>query len=322
MDLAKKIFGKDLYQINYADLIEYFSVPREETSLLEFKSGEVKVNSVFKEICAFLNTEGGIVIVGSPKEKKIQKAGTRMKRVCQGELVSSRFRDKQWLSGLISANIVPPPKGIRIREILTDKGNHFIIDVPQSKNPPHQFLTDGRYYIRIEQEAKPAPHGIVEALFYKKQKAQLEVDVQINASVEKAETMNNVDINIRNISQFPTDSISFLIQLFNVEEVRKHGNIHQAGITESDGMIELKGTCEQVVVDDRTLPLHLKIVNKLQPFLISVLTWNKEAGMFKHYEIFDPVNQSYIDTYRTGDLEEKSISDFIALLDKYKKHLE
>ncbi|MFP4605809.1 MAG: helix-turn-helix domain-containing protein [Bacteroidales bacterium] len=322
MELAKQILGKELYQLTYDDLVYFFSVPREETSLLEFKSGEVKVNSVFKEICAFLNTEGGLVIVGSPKERKIQKPGTRMKRVCHGELVPSRFRDKKWLLGLITANIVPPPKGIRIQEILTEQGNHFIIEVPQSKNPPHQFLTDGRYYIRVEQEARPAPHGIVEALFYKRQKAQLQVNVQINETEDKVETMNNVDIQISNVSQFPTDSVSYLIQLFNIEEVHKDGNLQQANLTETEEWIELKGRSEQVVVDDRILPLRLKVINKLQPFVISVLTWNKEAGMFKHYGIFDPVNFCYIDSYKTGDQEERTISDFVEMLDDYKKQLE
>jgi len=322
MELSKKIFGKDLHQIFHDDLKEYFSVPREETALLEFKSGEIKINSVFKEICAFLNTAGGIIVVGSPKEKKVSKKGMKVNRVCQGELVPSGFRDKKWISSLIAANIVPSPKGIDIQEINTEEGNYFVIEVPQSKNPPHQFLTDGRYYIRMEQEARPAPHGIVEALFYKKEKAQLKADITIHRPENGAETFNRVEVDIKNTSQFPTDHVSFLIQLFNIEELQADGTPFEATISEHDNSVEMKGVSNDVLVDDRSLKIRFKIMNKLQPFFVSVLVWNKEAGMYKNYSIFDPANFQYIDTYKTGDIKEKTSNDFLALLKEYTDNLD
>jgi hypothetical protein len=322
MELSKKIFGKELYQITRVDLEEYFSVPREETSLLEFKSGEIKINSIFKEICAFLNTEGGVIVIGSPKEQKVQKPGKRMRRICKGELEPSEFRSKKWLYGLISTNIVPFPKGIEIHQIPADEGNYFIIEVPQSYNPPHQFLTDGRYYIRIDKEAKPAPHGIVEALFYKKQKAQLRVDLQIDRAENGAETFNNIGVNIRNISQFPADQVSYLIQLFNIEEIHSDGVPADSKISEKEDGYEIEGQCRQVLVDDRSLEIRFKIMNRLQPYLISVLAWNKQAGMFKFYSLFDPMNFHYIDTYKTGDYEEKSLETMYKTLSEIKLQLD
>jgi hypothetical protein len=322
MGLAKNILGKYLYQITLHDLEEYFSVPREETALLEFKSGEIKINSVFKEICAFLNTEGGLIIIGSPKEEKIQKKGTRVKRICKGALVPSGFRDKEWITGLIAANIVPSPKEIDIHEINSDSGNYFIIEVPQSKNPPHQFLTDGRYYIRIEQEAKPAPHGIVEALFYKKQKAQIKVEYDILRPSNGAETFNDISVKIINTSQFPTDQVSFLIQLYNIEEIQSNGAPIEASIRKSENSIELEGVRKDVIVDDRSLSIQFKVMNRLQPFFISILAWNKDAGMFRNYGLFDPANFQFIETYKSGDLEEKSVNDFLSLLKKYTDNLD
>ncbi len=322
MELSKKIFGKELYQITKRDLEEYFSVPREETSLLEFKSGEIKINSIFKEICAFLNTEGGVIVIGSPKEQKVQKPGKRMRRICKGDLEPSAFRSKKWLYGLISTNIVPFPKGIEIHEIPAEQGNYFIVEVPQSTNPPHQFLTDGRYYIRVDKEARPAPHGIVEALFYKKQKAQLKVEIKIDRAENGAETFNLIGIDIKNVSQFPTDQVSYLIQLFNIEEVQQDGFAFEARVKENQDAIEIEGVSNQVLVDDRSLNIKFKVMNRLQPYLISVLAWNKQAGMYKNYGIFDPVNFNFIDSYKTGDYEEKSLDSMHKTLSDIKFQLD
>jgi hypothetical protein len=322
MNLAKNIFGKGLYELTKQDLEEFFSVPREETSTLEFKSGEIKINSIFKEICAFLNTEGGVIIIGAPKERKVQKQGVRMRRICQGQLVPSRFRDKTWLTGLITANIVPPPKELQVHEIREDEGNYFIIEAPQSKNPPHQFLTDGRYYIRLEQEAKPAPHGIVEALFYKKQRAMLRASLQVSPSGNGAETFNQIHVHIVNASQFPTDQVSYLIQLYNIREIQQDSFPLQFRIFNKEDCIEIKGESADVLVDDRTLPIHFRVENNQQPFFISVLTWNKEAGMFKIYGLYDPVNQYFIDYYKSGDPEEKTIQHFIHVLNDFTGNLE
>ena len=321
MNLARQILGKDLYEITRADLDDYFSTPREESSVLEFKSGQVKINSIFKEICAFLNTEGGLIIVGSPKERKLQRTGRVQRRICQGRLIPSIFRDKNWILGLVAANIVPYPHGIRIQEIRDEEGNYFIFEVPQSNNPPHQFLNDGRYYIRLEKEAKPAPHGLVEALFYKRVRAQLKADLRILPLDGQSQAYNHVEIDIHNISSFPTDQISYLVRVINVEEIQQNGDPRLQSFTGEDGHFELHGLSKEALVDEKKLPIHFDLINRNEPFIVSVIAWNKEAGMFKHHGLFDPVNEQYIDRFQSGEIHEKTVEDLYANLQDIRKNL-
>lgn len=321
MNLARQILGKDLYEITREDLTEYFSTPREESSVLEFKSGQVKINSIFKEVCAFLNTEGGLIIVGSPKERKLQKAGRVQRRICQGRLIPSGFRDKNWIFGLIGANIVPWPQGIRIQEIRGEEGNYFIFEVPQSNNPPHQFLNDGRYYIRLEKEAKPAPHGLVEALFYKKVRAQLKADMNIGPFDGYSDGYNKVEISIRNTSSFPTDRVNYLIRVINVQEVHENGQPRGSFLNGDDDSFELHGFSEKTLVDERSLPISFVLTHKQEPFIVSIIAWNREAGMYKHHGLFDPVNEKYIDRSWSGELHEKNLEDLYSTLREIKRHM-
>ena len=321
MDLAKKIFGKDLFQITKEDLEEYFSIPREETSVLEFKSGQIKINAIFKEICAFLNTDGGVIIIGSPKERKLSKSGRFPRRICQGTLIPSTFRDKNWIESLIAANIVPYPHGIRTHEIREEEGNYFVLEVPQSQKPPHQFLNDGRYYIRLEKEAKPAPHGIVETLFFKQVKAQLQADVNIEPIDKKAGNLHKISVKIHNISSVPAENVSYMIRLYNIEDIRQDGESPGQPFKGNNGNFELQGVFKDSLMDEKVFPIRIHVRNKQEPFIVSVMAWNKESGVFKNHGLFDPVNLQFIETYKTGDREEKSLEQLYTTLQDIRNNL-
>jgi hypothetical protein len=174
-----KHFNKELYEISQQDLEDFFSDEIQETSTLELKSGDVDVIKIYREICAFLNTEGGTLIIGAPEEVEKKINGTKQK-VYSGELVPSNFRNKDWLTQKIGSYVVPAPIGINIREVPVDDGKVFIIQIPKSSISPHQDSTGGKYYIRMEGEAKPAPHGIVESLFNQVKSANLSVNIEVN----------------------------------------------------------------------------------------------------------------------------------------------
>jgi predicted HTH transcriptional regulator len=154
MNLVKSIFGVDLQSIDYDVLTNFFVTQQEESSKIEFKSGEVEIESLYKEVCAFLNTDGGVLVLGAPKEKTLQLNKHTKKRICQGDLTPTNFRSSSWLHQKISSNISPSPFGTVIQEILTEAGNYFIFEIPKSINPPHQSLSDGTYYIRIDEQAE------------------------------------------------------------------------------------------------------------------------------------------------------------------------
>ena len=75
MKLSTQIFGvESIDQITEEMLIDYFKEEHEETDLLEFKSFydkkqgnyKEKESTVLKNICAFLNSSGGIIVWGDP----------------------------------------------------------------------------------------------------------------------------------------------------------------------------------------------------------------------------------------------------------------
>jgi len=83
MSFSVQIFGKHIFDLNIEDVYSFFQLPREENQNLEFKSGEVQIESIYKEICAFLNSSGGFLIIGTPKETSEIVNGREIK-ICKG----------------------------------------------------------------------------------------------------------------------------------------------------------------------------------------------------------------------------------------------
>ena len=47
MSFAEKIFGKELNQITFDDLKLFFEIEREESSKIEFKSGQIIIEDIY-----------------------------------------------------------------------------------------------------------------------------------------------------------------------------------------------------------------------------------------------------------------------------------
>jgi hypothetical protein len=280
---AEKIFGKNPVEITLDDIKEFFSVPQEESSVLEFKSGGSDIIDIFKEVAAFLNTEGGLLIIGSPRER-IEEIGKNKVRVCQGDLELSKFSNKDWLYQKIASNIVPTPVNLKIHEFLTTKGNVFLVDVPQSLNPPHQNSADGRYYLRLEREAKPAPHGIIQALFDKRRVPLLKCKINID-SVD--DLNSKISINIFNKSNIPAEKVSFTISTFNVNSITSNFNFSK------DEEYDLKkfhfsSNVEQILVQVISAGMSFNIEHNDKDFAIMVGYWCKNLDFHYKYIFYSP----------------------------------
>ena len=91
----EKILLKKPEILTIDDLQNFFSTEQEEGSVLEFKTGQVDINKIFKEVAAFLNTEGGLIIIGSPREAK-RKIKKHEITFCKGKLTYSKFKGKDF----------------------------------------------------------------------------------------------------------------------------------------------------------------------------------------------------------------------------------
>lgn len=286
MSYIEKIFNKNIVDLNINDLTDFFESDQEETSILEFKSGKVEINDIYKEITAFLNTEGGLLIIGAPIEKK-EKIGKNEKVICSGELTYSQFRNKDWLYQKIASNIVPSPIGLKIFEHIDSSGSIFIIDIPQSTIPPHQCSSDGRYYIRLEREAKPAPHGIIQALFQKRKLPKLDADIYIRKINNE---VDNVVVSIKNTSNIPADKVSFIVELYNIENVEC-----ELGSRESQDVLgdkfSISNHAKNVLVQVMSLPVEMTISHKLNEYVIFAGFWCKDLDFDFKFWTYNPMEQ-------------------------------
>jgi hypothetical protein len=285
----EKIFGKPRNEVKLSDIEEYFSTPQEESSVVEFKSGEVEINDIFKEITAFLNTEGGLLIIGAPRETK-QTIGKNIIKVCEGNLTYSNFKNKDWLYQKIASNIVPTPTDLKIEEFLTENGNVFLIEIPQSLTPPHQSSSDGKYYLRLERDAKPAPHGIVQALFNKRRVPLLSADISIT---EIDRRNDKILVSIKNESRIPADKVAFIIDVYNVAEISSTHNFefHEDVL---GNKFSMSNHTNQVLVQIISLPIYLNVRHFNKDYLIFVAFWCRDLDFEFKYFTYSPFEKKII----------------------------
>lgn len=306
------IFKKNSADLTISDLETYFSSPQEETAIIEFKSGDVEIIDIYKEICAFLNTEGGLLIIGSPRETKYKIGKNEIIR-CSGDLTYSQFRNKDWLYQKIASNITPSPTGIKIKEFHSSLGAIYLIDTPQSDVPPHQCGSDGRYYIRMEAEAKPAPHGLVQALFDKRRKPKLSARIQIDPD---GKSLDIVTISLINTSNVPADKLSFLVDIYNVYSVETDRN-KLLPISDTLGIkYSFNVSTDKVLVSVISNNINFKIYHYRKPYLIFVGFWCKDADFDFVFWTYDPNNQEIMNE---GSLDDADFS-FLDAIELLKTH--
>ncbi|MDO8999520.1 MAG: ATP-binding protein [Bacteroidota bacterium] len=296
------IFGKDLHQLTYDDIADYFIDEQEENSVLEFKSGDVGLESIYKEACAFLNTQGGLIIIGAPIEKTKGD-----KTICKGPLTNSNFKSKDWLSQKVISNIQPSPGGINIIEREKNGIKIFVCEIGQSVNPPHQCSSDGKYYIRLEAEAKFAPHGIVLALFNKRKVAELDIDlkVEINSNMREITTIN---INIKNKTEIPTDTVHYLVEIYNADKtgLLKFDYVPNAEYKK----LNLSGKIDMPLIQGIAAPLRFWFESKSEKALVSIIAWSKEIPMTVKYCIINTFTKDI--EFKGDNYSEKTLIDAIA----------
>lgn len=195
-DYCTQIFGKSLRNLTVTDLENYFSDEKEESEILEFKSGNGDFESTFNKnilrtITSFLNSSGGVMIWGAPEDKPKEKNGPK---ICIGELIPVTYKkEKDQLINRISTSISYMPNGIRIERLAYKDGFIYIFEIQESDSKPHQL--NGQYLIRLDGQTKPAPHYIVDSMFKQIQFADIESESIIN-SYERNEPYHFIDIGI------------------------------------------------------------------------------------------------------------------------------
>ncbi len=211
MTQTQLLFGKELEELIITDLENYFLQPKEESIKIEFKSyTHLKANNdhnekergVMKTLCAFLNSEGGVVIWGAPVSRKSETG----KHICSGPLTSfEKEYQKDEFIAKIANKIIPSPQGILFRSFKVDNKFVYLFDVPKSEFSPHQY--NNIYYMRMDGQTVPAPHHYIEALFKKISFPNLECYLRLDSYnlLEKDMAFLNCSLIFCNQSPFQND---------------------------------------------------------------------------------------------------------------------
>lgn len=201
-------FGKDLNELTYSDIVDYFLTEREESDKIEFKAyhkqyGNFNKNfeGVVRGICAFLNSNGGILIWGAPLVNKINDVN-----IFQGELSPVvDLMEKDSLISKISDSITPLPVNVNIKIMENDNLYLYVFEIQQSDYSPHQFKNT--YWARLDGQTKPAPHYLIDALFKKIRYPNIEGYINLDrfGNYGSGKVFLEISIIIINFSEFQNE---------------------------------------------------------------------------------------------------------------------
>lgn len=169
MSWTEDIIGKPLQEIELGDITAFFKSNPRESAHLEFKSGDVDFTKLRKEVCALLNHEGGLIILGAPREDQAVNA----------EFQWSKIPDAASLHQQLVQGLMPQVEGINILQIPGPDGSLFLLEIPASATPPHQLQGSGQYYIREGAVSRPALHEEVERMFMEQRRPSLDLKIEI-----------------------------------------------------------------------------------------------------------------------------------------------
>lgn len=281
-----EFFKKSVSEITIEDITALFASPQIETPTLEFKSGEASPEKIYREITALHNTDGGLLIFGAPRERD---------KKCYGELIPSKQKKLALLQG-IGSNIVPPPIGIHVHEIECGEGCVYLIDVPKSLNPPHQY--NGCYYVRFDEESKPAPHGFVQAMF------QLRRSPVLNAIIEVTklgDIRREVSLAIENTALHPASRIGFVIYIHDAVNLSSDFSFRHQDLIDNAWCKVYNGMSEGVLVKGLWVyPVKFTIDLLIPYFYTIVMVWSGESQLQKFHLFYDDI-EDQLDVLQDDD---------------------
>jgi hypothetical protein len=156
-----------------------------ETIRMDFKSSRILdadkdksqiVLNIAKEVSAFANTEGGVLLIGIETGKDAEKAIA----VAISEGVDPSIRKPEWLQHIVASNISPPLNGIIVRTIPLSGAKigrvAYVIEIPKGETA-YQSSADFKYYGRHELESKALADNEIRLRMHRKRDAHAVIEI-------------------------------------------------------------------------------------------------------------------------------------------------
>ena len=151
MSWVEQVFGKSSSEVTVHDIQRLSDDKVEENQNLEYKAPDIleKPEQLSQWTSAFLNAEGGLIIVGVREDdpNKKQRLNVKIYPVAI-EFVAPKFT-RERVDQLVYSNIRgDTTPQIAMFPVRNPQGESiFLLDVSQGDNPPYQEA-DGKYYRR------------------------------------------------------------------------------------------------------------------------------------------------------------------------------
>jgi len=178
MSFSEHFFGKPIGALEFvSDLEPFVRKEAPESQNLEYKSRGSLLSEHGDVISAFLNSGGGLLIVGAPREVEVLLEGGKKARVCRGPFTPLPEISKNDARRSLLSKVTPLPSGVLLNPVRCEGGCVIVVDVDSSEYPPHQH--DGTYWVRLDGETRRATHALVESLFLQRRGPNLECRLEI-----------------------------------------------------------------------------------------------------------------------------------------------
>lgn len=137
---------------NIDDLNALINNEVQESINLDYKDSRAlskkKRNEIAKDVSAFANSDGGVIIYGISEEHHLPT------KIDEG--VDHNTFTREWLEEVITSNINPTVDELKIKQIpLSSETSVFVVQVPRSYRAPHQEQSSKRYYKRYNFKSQP-----------------------------------------------------------------------------------------------------------------------------------------------------------------------
>lgn len=226
MDYFLPYFGKSFENLEIEDIVSYFKDEHTESNRIEFKSYNPEGNfndlikKVIESICAFLNSEGGIIIWGAPLGKQILNKKEKIFSGAPTFIDIKLEHDK--LINIVSDKITPLPSGISARVIGENNKFLYLFNIQASIIKPHQY--DNKYMIRLDGQSRIAPHYYIEAMFRQIKYPEIEGFIKFGAvTVDFTTAVFDIESVIFNWSPFQNEK-NINILIFSPQGIFKYYN--------------------------------------------------------------------------------------------------
>lgn len=125
-------------------------IEKGENGSVEFKTSDVRPDSLAREIVGFSNSQGGVVLLG------VDDSGSIIG-------LDSSTKYAEWVTNISRNNVVPPIDCVYYEAKLSDT-SIGLIEVPKGFDKPYQ-TTDGKFLIRVNSTLRTASQGELLRLF-------------------------------------------------------------------------------------------------------------------------------------------------------------